>query len=59
MAARANAFLDGRGYVTPGDIKRVSKTVLRHRLVLTYEADAEGFTPDTLVARLTEVVPAP
>ena len=59
MTARANAFLEGRGYVTPGDIKRVAPSVLRHRVIPTYEADAEGIDSDALVARLCEIVPAP
>ena len=59
LAARANAFLEGRGFVTPADIKRVAPLVLRHRVVPTYEADAEGLSSDKLVARLLETVPVP
>ena len=59
LAARANAFLDARAYVTPGDLKRVAPAVLRHRVVPTYEADAEGLGADQLVRRLLEVVPVP
>jgi MoxR-like ATPase len=59
LASRANAFLEGRAYVVPGDIKRVALEVLRHRLILSYEADAEGLTSDSLVARLLETVPVP
>ena len=59
LAARANAFLEGRGFVTPSDIKRVAHDVLRHRVIPTYEADAEGLTSDKLVARVLETVPVP
>jgi len=59
LCARANAFLEHRGYSTPGDIKRVAPAVLRHRVVPTYEAEAEGRTSDDLVARVLETVPVP
>ena len=59
LAARANALLDRRGFVVPGDIKRMAPEVLRHRVVPTYEADAEGLSSDALVARVLETVPVP
>jgi MoxR-like ATPase len=59
MAARAHAFLRHRGYVTPEDVKAVGPDVLRHRLVLTYEADAEEITPEQVVRRVFEVVEVP
>ncbi len=59
LCARANAFLDHRGYATPGDIKRVAPAVLRHRIVPSYEAEAEGRTSDDLVARVLETIPVP
>ena len=59
LAARANAFLDGRGFATPADIKSIAHDVLRHRVIGTYEADAEGLTSDKLVARVLETVPVP
>jgi MoxR-like ATPase len=59
LAARANALLERRGFVTPGDIKRMAPEVLRHRVVPTYEADAEGLSSDALVARVLETVPVP
>jgi MoxR-like ATPase len=59
LAARANALLEGRGFVTPGDIKRMAPAVLRHRVLPTYEADAEGLSSDALVARVLETVPVP
>jgi MoxR-like ATPase len=59
LAARAHAFLRRRGYVTPEDVKAVGPDVLRHRLVLTYEADAEEVTSDQVVKRVFEVVEVP
>lgn len=59
LTSRANAFLDGRDFVTPADIKRVAPDVLRHRVVPTYEAEAEGLTSDKLVARVLETVAVP
>ncbi|MFN0244179.1 MAG: AAA family ATPase [Planctomycetota bacterium] len=59
LAARAQAFLAGRGYVTPGDIKAIALEVLRHRVMPTYEAEAEGLTSDLLVTRVLETVPVP
>ncbi len=59
LAARAHAFLRRRGYVTPEDVKAVGPDVLRHRLVLTYEADAEEVTSDQIVKRVFEVVEVP
>jgi MoxR-like ATPase len=59
LASRAHAFLGGRGYVTPGDIKAVALDVLRHRVTPTYEAEAEGLNSDTLVQRVLETVPVP
>lgn len=49
QAAKANAFLSHRGYVTPEDIKAIAKDVLRHRLVLTFEAEAEEKTPESII----------
>jgi MoxR-like ATPase len=59
MASRAHAFLRHRGYVTPEDVKAVGHDVLRHRLVLTYEADAEEVTTDQVVRRTFEVIEVP
>ena len=59
QAARAAAFLDGRGYVVPEDIKAVGLTVLRHRVLLSFDADADGVTSDEVVDRLLDLVPAP
>jgi MoxR-like ATPase len=59
MAARAHAFLRHRGYVTPEDVKAVGPDVLRHRVVLTYEADAEEVTAEQVVRRVFEAVEVP
>ncbi len=50
--AKANAFLQGRTYATPHDVKNIAPDVLRHRIVLTYEAEAEGKTSDDIVDRI-------
>ena len=58
-AAKAQAFLSRRGYVVPEDVRAVTKEVLRHRLGLTYEAEAESVTSDDIVARLVDRVEVP
>jgi MoxR-like ATPase len=59
MAARAHAFLRHRGYVTPEDIKAVGIDVLRHRVILTYEAEAEEVTSETVIRKLFDRVEVP
>ncbi len=59
LAARAHAFLRHRGYVTPEDVKAIGPDVMRHRVVLTYEAEAESVTADQVVRRVFEVVEVP
>jgi len=59
LAARAHAFLRHRGYVTPEDIKAVGVDVLRHRVILTYEAEAEEITTETIIRKLFEHVEVP
>jgi MoxR-like ATPase len=59
LAARAHAFLQGRPYVTPEDVRALAPDVLRHRMALTYEAEAEEVTADDLVARVLARVPVP
>jgi MoxR-like ATPase len=59
LAARAHAFLRHRGYVTPEDVKEVGPDVLRHRIVLTYEAEAEMVTTEKVVRQVFEVVEVP
>jgi MoxR-like ATPase len=58
-AARARALLDGRDYATPHDVKRVAHDVLRHRVVVTYEAEADGVTPDAVVEGVLGAVETP
>jgi MoxR-like ATPase len=57
--ARAQAFLEGRGYITPQDIKTVGYDVLRHRLTITYEAEAEDITPENLIQRIFDHLKVP
>jgi MoxR-like ATPase len=59
LAARASAFLNGRGYVTPQDVKSLAPDVLRHRILLSYEAEAEGRTTDDLIKILLERIEVP
>jgi MoxR-like ATPase len=59
QAARAHAFLKGRGYVTPEDIKAVGMDVLRHRIILTYEAEAEEMTTESVISRIFDAVEVP
>lgn len=58
-AARAHAFLDGRDYAAPDDVKAMALDVLRHRLVLTYEAEADAVSADAVIERLLLAVPLP
>jgi MoxR-like ATPase len=58
-ASRGVAFLRGRGYVVPEDVKEIAKDVLRHRVLLSYEAEAENVTSDTVVERILERVEVP
>jgi len=58
-AARAKAFLRGNDYVTPADIGYIIADVLRHRIVLSYEARAQGIQPDEIIAKIVETVPVP
>lgn len=55
--ARALAWLDGRDFVSPDDVRAIAFDVLRHRLLLTFEAEAEGMTPDAIIQRLIDCVP--
>ncbi len=58
-AARARAFLHGRGYVIPDDVKELAPEVLRHRLITTYEAEAENITSDNLVKQILQTIEVP
>jgi MoxR-like ATPase len=59
LAAKANAFLQGRGYVTPDDVKQIGADVLRHRVLVTYEAEAEDITSDDIVKKIFDQVEVP
>ncbi len=58
-AARAHAFIRGRGYVTPEDVKSIGMDVLRHRIIITYEAEAENITPEDIVQKIFDRVEVP
>jgi MoxR-like ATPase len=59
LGARAMAFLAGRGYVTPQDVKDIAYDVLRHRVILTYEAEAEQMTSEDVIKTILATVPVP
>ena len=59
LAARAHAFLHGRGYVTPQDVKSIVHDVLRHRVILSYEAEAEDMTTDHVIEQILDKVEVP
>ena len=59
LAARGNALLHGRAYATPQDVKEVVHDVLRHRILLTYEAEAENITSDKVIDKILSEVPVP
>ncbi len=59
LTSRAHAFLNGRGYVTPQDVKSMAPDILRHRIILSYEAEAEGKSTDDLISVLLERIEVP
>ena len=59
LAAKAHAFLNGRGYVTPQDVKNMAPDVLRHRVLVSYEAEAEELRSDDLITRILNALPVP
>ncbi len=59
LASRAYAFLHGRSYVTPQDIKTIAPNVLRHRIILSYEAEAEDITTEQIISRIFDAVEVP
>ncbi len=59
LAAKAHAFISGRAYVTPQDVKSIGADVLRHRVIISYEAEAEELTADSVVQRIFDGVPVP
>jgi MoxR-like ATPase len=59
LTARARAFMQGRAFVTPQDVKDMALDVLRHRILLTYEAEAEEMTTDSVIERIMNKVAVP
>ena len=59
IASKAFAFMQGRSFVTPQDIKDVGMDVLRHRVIISYEAEAEDVTSDDIIKKIFETVPVP
>ena len=59
LASKAHAFLHGRGYVTPQDVKSIGMDVLRHRVIITYEAEAEDMTSEDVVQKIFDHVEVP
>ncbi len=59
MGARAHAFMEGRGYVTPQDVKSIAQDVLRHRVIVSYEAEAEELTSEDLIEKILSEIPVP
>jgi MoxR-like ATPase len=59
IAAKAAAFMSQRGYVIPEDIREVGRAILRHRIILTYEAEAEDITTEDIITRIFESIPTP
>jgi MoxR-like ATPase len=59
LGARAHAFLNGRGYVTPQDVKSIGHDVLRHRIIVSYEAEAESVSSETIIERIFAGLPVP
>ena len=58
-ASKAQAFLNKRGYVIPDDVRKVGKAILRHRIIITYEAEAEEITTEYIIKRIYESVATP
>jgi MoxR-like ATPase len=59
LASKAQAFLNSRDYVTPNDVKSLAPDILRHRILLSYEAEAEGITTEDIIAQLMDKLPVP
>lgn len=59
LAAKSLAFINGRGYVTPQDVKSVAMDVLRHRVIVSYEAEAEGLTSEDIIQKIIDTIPVP
>ena len=58
-SAKAYAFIKGRGYVTPQDVKTIGKDVLRHRVIVSYEAEAEDLTSEDIIRKIFDQVEVP
>ena len=59
LAAKAHAFLRGRGYATPEDVKQIGLDVLRHRVIVTYEAEAEEMTSERIISKIFDQIEVP
>ncbi|HHX15962.1 MAG TPA: ATPase, partial [Fibrobacter sp.] len=59
QASKAHAFIQGRAYVTPEDVKTVAMEVMRHRLILSYEAEAEEVSPEIVIQKILDSVDVP
>ena len=59
LAAKAHAFMQGRGYATPQDVKAIALDVLRHRVIITYEAEAEELASEHIAQKLLDILPVP
>ena len=59
QAAQAHAFIQGRGYVVPEDVKAIALDVLRHRVIITYEAEAENITSEDIIQKIVNVIEVP
>ena len=59
LASKARAFIEHRGYITPEDVRYIGKDVLRHRVILTYEAEAEELTSEDVIQRLFDSIQIP
>ena len=58
-SARSHALLAGRDFVTPHDVKSLALDIMRHRILVSFEADAEGLTPDDILKRILDHIPVP
>jgi len=59
IAARAHAFMQRRGYVIPDDVRSVAKDVMRHRIGLSYEAEAENINQEYIITQIINTIPVP
>ncbi|KKM80873.1 hypothetical protein LCGC14_1335440, partial [marine sediment metagenome] len=59
LTSRAHAFMNGRGYVTPEDVKSMAPDILRHRIILSYEAEAEEKTSEDIIKKIFDEIEVP